>query len=531
MFSAFPGALELWPVAWVALVPLLWAVKDAKPRYAARLGFAAGLLHHITLMYWIVIVLGEYGYLPLWVSIPALLLLAIYMSLYTSLFAAVTCWTYRGLGMAGLWIAPLFWVGLDYVRGWIFTGFPWQDLAYTQYKMPHLFQTSDLTGHFGITFHIVLTNCLVFVFLLLFVKNNAMSKALFSKKRQHTALFFIIPALMILVPAMSYNVFRFRQVEDIIINSDSMRVAVVQGNISQDLKWTPEMQEKTVSIYSKLSENIILPQKGKPEPALIIWPETALPFYLQGKPNMSSLLAGLGEGHNTWLLTGVPYYDMSEEFNLPDSIKQTATKYYNSAIMVSPNGSITDRYDKQHLVPFGEYMPFRKLPIIGSWLDKRLGPVVQSMGDFESGSSSEPLTCSKARIGVLICFESIFPNIARISVENGANLLVNITNDAWFGRSSAPWQHLSMAVFRAVENRRSLVRSANTGVSGFIDPLGRVPVASPLFKEWQQTAEVKLLQEKTFFLKIGHYFGALCLALSVCVMLIACFRSKERYLL
>ena len=263
------------------------------------------------------------------------------------------------------------------------------------------------------------------------------------------------------------------------------------------------MQQETLKIYSRLSTQALTAEAENPGTNLLIWPETALPFYLQGGKEVPAPVSELVKKRRVWLLTGAPYYDGN---SLGDS--DTKVHYYNSSILLSPEGLLNGRYDKQHLVPFGEYIPFRKyFPY--------LGPVVESMGDFTAGSGSRPLACETARIGVLICFESIFPDLSRKWVNNNANLLVNITNDAWFGNSSAPWQHLSMAVFRAVETRRSLARAANTGISGYIDPLGRMSGISPLFQSCTRTADVALLEEKTFFCRFGHNFAEFCIAFFV----------------
>jgi len=282
--------------------------------------------------------------------------------------------------------------------------------------------------------------------------------------------------------------------------SPTISVAVAQGNIEQDQKWSPAMRSKTMEIYTSLSEQAI--EQGNSPPVLLVWPETAMPFYINNNAYYKKLVNGLIKKHQVWLLAGAPHVEIDD--SVPQQGERKRKRYYNSAFLVSPTGEISGRYDKQHLVPFGEYVPLgRYLPLPG--------PLVENIGDFSSGKSSAPLSCQSAEIGVLICFESIFPELAREMTANGANLLANITNDAWFGRSSAPWQHLSMAVFRAVENRRSLARAANTGISTLIDPLGRETGVSPLFEPFFQVAEIPLLEDKTVFTRFGHHFGLFCL--------------------
>ena len=503
LFLSFPGSAGLWPLAWVALVPLLLAVRGVRPAAAARLGLLAGMVHYVSLLYWIIIVLGKYGNLPLWISIPALLLLALYMSAYMALFCAIINLAWKRQEVLVVWLGPLLWVGLDHVRSFLFSGFPWQDLAYSQYKALLLIQIADLTGHSGITFLIVLVNAVTaFLFILWRADRSADAAGMqqgFTLRLRRAWFYAILPAIFIVVTVMAYNVFRYRQVSDLIANSTKMKMAVVQGNIEQDQKWSPSMRLATIDIYTHLSAQAIA--RENVPPALMIWPETALPFPVSDNPYFNRLKSVLPSEQKVWLLSGAPFY---KEVSVKNMAQERKVLSYNSAYLITPAGGIGGRYDKQHLVPFGEYVPLSDyLPLPG--------PLVENIGNFSSGKAVGPLILENAAIGVLICFESIFPKLARNWTSNGANLLVNITNDAWFGRSSAPWQHLSMAVLRAVENRRSLARSANTGISATITPLGRTTGISPLFQSFYLVAELPLLQTKTLFVKFGYYFGLFCL--------------------
>jgi apolipoprotein N-acyltransferase len=520
LFLSFPGTVGLWPVAWVALVPLLLALKNVRTGVAARLGLLAGMVHYVSLLYWIIIVLGRYGNLPLWVSLPALLLLALYMSSYLALFCVIISRFWKQREVLAVWLAPLLWVGLDFVRSFLFSGFPWQDLGYSQYKALLLIQTADLTGHFGITFHIVLVNSVTALLVSLWSANRSAAQAgqpLPVSRLRRAWLYAIFPALCLILSVLGYNIVRYHQLAQIIADSPTMKIAVVQGNIEQDQKWSPAMRLETVDRYIRLSKEAIARKDGPP--ALLVWPETALPFLIDDNPYLRKLEQSLIRKEKIWLLAGAPYY---KEVDAKDP--QVAKEYlaYNSAYLFAPDGSVAGRYDKQHLVPFGEYVPlsdYVSLP----------GPLVENIGNFSSGKPGRPLSCQGAAIGVLICFESIFPELARDWTASGANLLVNITNDAWFGRSSAPWQHLSMAVLRAAENRRSLARSANTGVSALIDPLGRIIGASPLFQPFYLMADVPLLQTKTVFVSFGYHFGLICLLASIILLLLyRDDRSKEK---
>lgn len=506
LFLSSPGAAELWPLAWIALVPLMLVLPGESPARAARLGLAAGLFYFVPLLYWILIVLAVYGHLAWWLSIPALLLLSLYMALYTAVFTAGCSWALRR-GLPLLWVAPPLWVALDFIRGRLLSGFPWQDLAYSQYKAALLIQTADLAGHHGVTFYIVLVNCLVAAIL----TYRGAGKSEPGPGRFSA----VLPAVLLIIMAAVYTPLRYRQIAELTGSSATAELAVVQGNIPQELKWTPEMQRETLTIYKELSERALRESNSGQQKPLLVWPETALPFYAQSSPLFSELVEGLVKKRGCWLLTGAPYYE---------SAPAVGARYYNSAILVSPQGEISARYDKQHLVPFGEYIPFRRL--LG--LDELLGPLVESVGDFSPGQLTEPLAGQGARVGVLICFESIFPELARKWVDGGANLLVNITNDAWFGRSSAPWQHFSMAVFRAVETRRSLARAANTGISGFVDPLGRLLERSALFRPCYLRAELPLLTIETFYVRYGHWFPLFCLFAVAVVFAWAAYVERGR---
>jgi apolipoprotein N-acyltransferase len=395
------------------------------------------------------------------------------------------------------------WVALDYIRSLLFTGFPWQDLGYSQYKSLLLIQTADLTGHFGITFLIVLVNFMTTVILSLWLASRSAdqkSETVFKQRYRRAFYSAILPAFCLVLAAMAYNFLRYNQMAKVLESSPTISVAVVQGNIRQDQKWSPAMRAKTMEVYTNLSEQAV--EQGNQAPVLLVWPETAMPFYINNNVYYKRLINQLIKKHKVWLLSGAPHAEVDNSGQQQSG--NDKRRYFNSAFLVSPAGKIAGRYDKQHLVPFGEYVPLGKfLPLPG--------PLVESIGDFTAGKSPMPLSCQSAKIGVLICFESIFPKLAREMSVNGANLLANITNDAWFGRSSAPWQHLSMAIFRAVENRRSLARAANTGISTIIDPLGRETGVSPLFESFYQVKEVVLLQDKTVFTRFGHNFGLLCL--------------------
>jgi len=468
--------------AWFALVPLLAGCALVRPKKAALFGFAGGMVFYLLLIYWVVISLGTYGHLPWWLCGLALLLLSAYMGLYLALFCAACSWSMRT--MAPVWSAPLLWVALDYIRGFLFSGFPWQDLGYSQFNTPLLIQASDLAGHHGITFLIVLANALGYTLIAALGKN--VNWSLKNTLRQ------TVTALLLIAAASVYSFLQLKEVSRSLLSTSDYPVAVIQANIEQDQKWLPEKQRQAIETYIDLSSRAAAQQ-----PELVIWPETAMPFHPPTSPLFPELLTRTVFRDGYFLLSGAPYFEeKNNDFEL-----------YNSALLARPDGS-QSLYFKQHLVPFGEYIPLSDiLPLPG--------PVVESIGNFAAGRTAQPLAAGRASLGVLICFESIFPDLARRETANGANLLVNITNDAWFGRSSASIQHLAMAVLRAVENRRSLARAANTGISCFIDPAGRISQATPLFTACSIKGSLALSDRHTFFTSFGHYFPVLCLLLLI----------------
>lgn len=350
LLSASPGTFALPQLAWLALVPLFWSLANQPPRKAALLGLICGLAYYLPLLYWIVIVLATYGQVSVPIALLALFFLALYMSCYLASFAFLCAATAQRLPM--LFFAPACWVALDLLRSLLFTGFPWLDLAYTQYNLPPVLQIADLAGHYGLTFLLVLANALIFTLAASLVRRKASpSPAL------------ITTAVLLLLLASGYSLRRMQTLPETIAQAEQMEVAAIQGNIPQDQKWQPAFQRETIDTYLRLSNEIF----ATGNPHLIIWPETALPFYPYEHPLFIRLQSELTRPHQTYLLTGAPH---REKASSADSLI-----YANSAFLLSPTGRITGRYDKQHLVPFGEYIPFRTLLGFAS-------PLVETLGAF-----------------------------------------------------------------------------------------------------------------------------------------------------
>ena len=289
--------------------------------------------------------------------------------------------------------------------------------------------------------------------------------------------------VFLLLMTAGYGIYRIHAIDSRTANADKAEVAVVQGNIDQGVKWDAGFQMLTTAKYKELSAKVV--EQGVD---LVIWPETATPFYLfHDKVLTKMVLQGIQDARVDFII-GSPNVDLTAKEPV----------YFNSAYLIDADGDVEGKYDKVHLVPFGEYVPFERwIPFI----DK----MVAQVGDFRAGRQGNTLMWKEHPVGMLICYEGIFSTLARAMARNGAQLLVNITNDAWFGRTGAAYQHFSMAVFRSVENRRYFARAANTGISGFIDPNGRILATTELYTDAALSAQVAFLSELTLYSRWGDY--------------------------
>jgi apolipoprotein N-acyltransferase len=494
--GAFPKLGLDW-LAWFALVPLLYALKDQPAGAGFRLGFITGLVHFLTLLYWLVPVMRTYGYLPAYLSISILFLLAAFLALFLASFAAA-------LSKMGkkpvrfLVLIPVLWVALEYLRSFLFSGFPWELLGYSQFNRLQLIQISDILGVYGLSALIAFVNGAVFITLLYFTKRRWLEAEI----TKHLVMGTITALILAVALCWTYGHWRLRTIDQHIAISSKTRIAVVQGNIDQAVKWDPAFQIDTVKKYNRLSSSI-----ADQHPDLIVWPESATPFYFLYDVKPTELVFEGIRQTATDFLIGSPSFVQSED----------GVKYFNSAYLICPLTKNMSKYDKTHLVPFGEYIPFKK------WLPF-LGKMVAQVGDFKAGREGKTLLWKTEQLGIQICYEIIFPGLSRAMAKNNASLLINITNDAWFGKTSGPYQHFSMTVFRAVENRRTLVRSANTGISGFIDPAGRVLASTSLLQESALVRSVPLMKTKTVYTRIGDLFAQTCFVLALILVLLEIFK-------
>lgn len=470
-------------LALFAFVPLFFALDGLDRKRSFALAYVFGFIFFLGTVYWVIHSMYYYGGVPLPVSIGIMLLLVLYLSIYAGLFGLSLSIVSGIEKMSALAVIPALWVAFEYIRGYLLTGFPWVLVGYTQASYSPVVQIADTTGVWGLSFLILAVNTALFFIARHFVKKDGK----FPIKESAIA-------FAMLLSVISYGFIKISQTEKDMRIWTGMKMALAQGSIDQGVKWDVAYREKTLQIYKALTINA-----ARAGAKFIVWPETAIPFYFEEDKIKGGTVGETLKETGSYLLTGSPSYN----YNL----ETRKINYYNSAFLLSPAGDVLGRYDKMHLVPFGEYVPLK------SFLPMK--KVTDDMEDFIEGKGPIPISFEGGGIGMLICYESIFPEIARNEVKNGATVLVNITNDGWFGRTSAPYQHFQMALLRAVENRAYVLRAANTGISAIIDPVGRVTKRTNLFEKAVLADNIRFRQGKpTFYTAYGDVFAYGCLAIA-----------------
>src|SRR4030065_2858331 len=484
---AFPK-YDRWIPAWAGLIPLFFVVsRNNRKRVFLWCWFSGSLFFFLTIN-WITQIMTQFGGMPSWLSFMVLLLLSVYLGLYTGLFGYLSKFMSDKTSIPRPVAAPVLWVSLEFLKAHLLSGFPWASLGYSQYKFLHIIQIADITGVYGVSFLIVAVNAVLFGIFLL-----RSEKVLSNRLR----IISISSITFLFVLSLCYGYYRLSKDYD--SNDNELNIAVIQGNIPQHLKWNRSFQRKTIDTYKRLTN-----EAAGHGSDLVVWPETAAPFFFQENSQYREEVLDIAADGNTYLLFGNPSYKLTDDDIKPQML--------NSAYLISPYRDNMSRYDKIHLVPFGEYAPFSNILFFCEQL-------ASGTGDFSAGRDHIVMELPEMKFGVVICYEVIFPELVRKFILNGAHFLVTITNDAWFGKTSAPYQHFTMAVFRSVENRIYFARSANTGISGFISPKGEILQASPIFEESLLIRNIFPSDTKTFYTKHGDMFayGAI---LMTCIMLI-----------
>ncbi len=496
---SFPN-YNLYPLAWIAFVPLFFAIEGHQPTHAFVISWLSGLVYFGGTLSWLSFTLKEYGAFSAFTSFVIFFLLIAYLSLYVGFFCAlIQKYTYRKSPL--LLFTPALWIVLEWAKGHFLSGFPWASLAYSQTPFLPIIQIADFGSIYAVGFVIMLVNRGIYLGIRPFFESRTRARRISWKPLGIVCIPFLL--------SLGYGLFRLSEpIED----AQTFRVSVIQGNIAQDQKWDHAFLDKTVQTYEDLS---LIALNNETPPALILWPETALPWVFGTESRHETNLHRFVDEKKVHLILGAP------------SIKREISgklELRNSAFHFSPQKTDVKQYDKRHLVPFGEYVPFaNRLSFIRKW--------VEGAGDFYPGTMATVFDLATLRVGSVICFEVIFPEVVRQFVQNGAVLMTNLTNDAWFGDSAAPYQHFSMIQFRAIENRVPFARAANTGISGFIDAQGRILQQTALFVETTATETLSSRTQESLYTQWGDFFPALCGMIALIILIKIFIKGRKPHAL
>lgn len=489
---AYP-AFSLSPLAWVAFLPLLSDLYRAKTfRQAALASGAAGLVFFLLSCYWISHVSGV-GYV----------LLCLYLCLFFIPFGLAVHAFYRDGKSMILW-GSVAWVALEFVRGSLFGGFPWNTLASSQARTLPLIQMASVTGAYGVTFVVILANFMLFEFWM-WMRRKALK----------TSLILIPAGIVLLLVVVDFGYRELRNAERLpAAQREPVKLAAVQPYIPQNQKWDPAYYPMIMRRLKALTL-----EAAESKPAMIVWPETSVPGELRNEKHAKTFVQALAKEAGVPLLVGTQ-----------DSVGNPPL-YYNGAALVDPDKGILTVHHKLHLVPYGEYLPGARwipffrwfIPIPEDFSPGKEKTIFSLRGPTLRWQEPDGTVRSETRMvrfGVVICFEDAFSELFRSYCENNQlDFMVNMTNDAWFQNSGASVQHANLAVFRAVENRMPLLRATNTGYTCLIDPYGRITADirkdGSIFVPGSLVADVSPLRVKTPFNKLGDFFAHACLILAL----------------
>jgi apolipoprotein N-acyltransferase len=464
-------------LGWVALAPILALAATARsPGRAFLEGWVAGFVFFLLLMRWLTHTMTTFSTMPMVVAVLVVVAMAAYLGLFWGGVAWAVAWLGRRLGSGALWLAPAVWVTAELLRTYLLSGFPWGLLGYIPSRRLLVIQIAAWTGVYGVSALLVLVN-------------TALAWAAVERRPRAAAVAVVVAGTAV---AGTLLVGRAHLAP---VDVPTVPVAVVQGNIPQDVKWSPGFKAETLSIYGALT------RAAAPGSRLVVWPEAAMPAYVRFEPAALRWLTDLAADVRVPLLVGVPDAERDGQ----------RVSYLNSAFLVE-SGGVRGRYDKMHLVPFGEYVPLKRLLFF-------VEAIAAEIGDFTPGRQVAIFPLEGAPFGTVICYEVIFPDLFRRFVAEGASFMTNITNDAWFGDSGGPVQHLAMVPLRAVENRIAIARAANTGVSAFVLPSGAIQSTLPLGTRGTLRADLPLRQGHTFYTRFGDVFAYACAALTGAALL------------
>jgi apolipoprotein N-acyltransferase len=472
-------------VAFIALTPLCvalsgWTGRVSFQGVSTRRGFFLGLLtgvvHFGGTVYWTSGTVATFGGLPWLVAIPVAGILVFYMAFYVAAASAVSALMIRRLGAVGVLLSPAAWVTGEYARAYAIGGFPWIPLGNAVVSVLPLAQFASLTGVYGLSWLLATVN------------------ACFATAAMTTGRMRVIAVGLAIVLLAGPSVWGASRIRDgrLTREGDTISIALIQGNVPQDEKWDPGRAAAIFARYLRMTREV-----AAAGARFILWPESATPFYFEEDARSADQIRRTASDAGVWLLFG------SDQLE-----RGTPNKSYNAAFMLDDHGATSAVYRKIYLVPFGEYVPF------GSILTF-VGPLVEAVSAFSPGQQVTMLPVNGHMVSTAICYEVVYPHLIRRAVLNGSELLTTITNDAWYGESSAPFQHFELARMRAIEQGRYLIRAANTGISGIVDPYGRVLASTKLFETTTVMGDARFLQERTVYATIGDLPAQLAVLLTL----------------
>jgi apolipoprotein N-acyltransferase len=466
--AAFPP-LSWGPLSFIALVPVLYVLgrSEPSPRACFKTGHLFGCAFFGAHLWWVVKLSPAASMTMPWLMGPATILLVLYLALYPALFFFLMRWIGRGRKGLGVLLAPALWALVERLRGSGELAFPWGSIGYSLVGRPDMIQGAAAVGVIGLGALIVLVNALVAIALL--------ARSLKAKV--------VLVGIGAAVFALNMYAGR-RSIEkfDAVEHGDRFDVVLAQPNVDLGVKWNPEFADSTFRLIEKMSR-----EAGAFKPRLIVFPETAAPIHIRYSPAYRKRMADLAQSLDAAIFIGF----LDARYDGPKGVLNS----YNSSGLFDAKGGLM-QYDKQHLLPFGEAMPF-------AWKFRFLQEIDFGQANFLPGPDRPPIPSPVGKLAPLICFESTLPGLARKAVSRGADVFVNITNDGWFGDTPGPRQHCDMAILRAVENRRFLARCGNTGVTLFADPVGRIIRVLGMDREALLSGKVYRVNLETFYTRYG----------------------------
>ena len=456
-----------------AFIPYLYFITKATPKQAFLFGFLFGFFITLITLY------GVFN-----VKLIAFIGLIIALPLYFAILSVFLRKVHESFPKIFLWIFPVIWIGFEYMMTLGSLNFPWLNVGYSLSKYYLLIQAADLLGIYGLSLLVIIINVLLF-------------KVFTSKPKR------LLVILIIFVLWIGYGIYRDKTIK---LKNSGLKIGIVQLNIMQEDKWKPENLVPTIDEYE--NQVRILAQVNDVD--VVIMPESAIPTYILHEPKYRKRLQNFALENNISVLTGFPDYTVEMVKNRPKY------KFYNSATMIDTTGVLHEKYNKIRLVPFGE-----RIPLLSTF------PILEKLqfgqANFEFGKDYPLYKIDDLNFSLLICFEGVFPELSRKYAKKGTDVLVVITNDAWFKRTVLPHEHANNTKIRAVETRLPLIRAANTGISYIVNPKGKTVIKTAVYERINITSNlaVKVSDSKTVFVNFGYLFAPLCFWVGAVIILIS----------